>query len=195
MNTTSSYTRNLEALALVKALQDELREHGINTVLAGGAVRDIIHGSIPKDYDLIVLGPGDIQVASDASLLLARSVIPFHYSASFVQGALPGKLDWVLKAYIADIEVDIIRHNREYSSAKDAVEGFDCTLNMAWYDSTSDVVVRHPRYPEYGGRVFLTEYCDDPERRTKYLSAKYPEYQWPSHEEIQFHPNYKGARC
>jgi hypothetical protein len=162
-----------------------LNAAGYSAVIAGGAARDIHLGRVPKDYDIVVLGNydlGDICYVLDG---LTFDVTPFGEGASMA-GEAPLNLEWVVKAIVSGTSVDVIKQKELPTNPIQVVEGFDCTLNMAWVDCLGVVAV-HPRFPLPGQVVEMLPLCDYPAARAAYLSQKFPEYIWP--------PIKQGTQC
>jgi hypothetical protein len=177
-------------LVAMEVLQ-HLSHCGITAVIAGGSVRDTYHGKVPKDYDICVLGDHSIEDAittlDDCSGV--TGIEPFGDGASMADSA-DANLDWVIKFVCRGVHFDLIQFASLPSTPTELVESFDCTLNMAWLAEDGEVIL-HDDYPEPFGKVHILPLCDFPVARVLYLSEKYPQYQWPTAEELIAHPNYK----
>lgn len=186
-------TAVLKDVQVALALVDQLNQWNIHSVVAGGAARDILHDRVPKDYDLVVMDNYElVEVVVALEQIGATCVEPFGHEASMA-ACDDDKLDWVVKFRYKDVPFDIIQHARLPSDPQEVMEAFDCTLNMV-YLNDEGAPVKHPDFPEPGGRVEIRPLCDLPQQRVRYLSQKYPQYQWPSDIELMAHPNYhKGT--
>lgn len=162
-------------------------------VVVGGAARDLYHGRAPKDYDIMLLGSAEVDdIIQDLDMVRGSlrmevfgdgsSMLPVE---SLYQGADPERLAWVIKVRLDGLDIDIIKYTEDYETAKEAVENFDLSLNMAWIDPSDFTVKLHPEYPIAGGLVTILPRCDDPSKRVEYIRHKYPHYHYPTNAEIQ----------
>lgn len=158
-------------------IQRELKEWHINTVIAGGAARDILHCRVPKDYDLIVLGDWDSLQLQDNIEAAAKSL--GLTSEAYGEGVSSSESPHISLVVKVGCEVDVIQQVYAPQCPEDVVANFDCTLNQVWLDGESGLPLTLPNYPKRGELVCMLPKCDDPANRSMYLSAKYPEYQWP----------------
>lgn len=171
-------------------LLHHLEQAGIAACIAGGAARDLYHGNEPKDFDIVLLCPVD---EDDLVHALKRLCIPVKQFGSgcdtvSMNSATEERLDYVVKANLLGTECDIISLRAQPTTPQEAVELFDCTLNMAWLNKDGAIIL-HPDFPTEGGAVRMTDICDDPIGRMQYLSSKYPTYQWPTVASLMSHPN------
>lgn len=178
------------ALHVVHALE----EAGFTAIVAGGAARDIHHGVAPKDWDIILISECEVQEVYDALFLLDEDAEPFGDGASMTATDDPRNLDFVIKLRYMGADMDVIRQASFPETPEAAVEAFDCSLNMAWVGPSGDVVL-HKDYPEPGGLVKMLPLCDYPASRARYLSAKFPEYQWPTFETLEQICSRMGTQC
>lgn len=166
---------------------------GITAVIAGGSARDSYHGVTPKDYDICVLGDHTIDdaIAALDDCGHVTDIEPFGDGASMSANE-NRNLDWVIKFVRLGVHFDLIQFASLPLTPTELVESFDCTLNMAWIAEDGEVIL-HDDYPKPFGKVEFMPLCDFPLARMRYLSQKYPQYQWPSAEELKQHPNYEGT--
>lgn len=192
---------NHNDLKAVFLVQEALLEIGIQTVLAGGAVRDIIHGNQPKDYDLVCLGYED-DVMDVINLLVDKpfvDVLKVYGDGEYVADNDDENLAWVLKLNVLGTSIDIIQYADRLETPKEVVESFDCTLNMCWlppmHFNLNDIV-KHPSFPkQIGDKVLMLPLANNPKQRRDYIQRKYPQYVYETDAELDYHPNYEGARC
>lgn len=157
-------------------LQGNLALNGIQTALAGGAVRDIFHGREPKDYDLTVLNTGgnwhyEIDAVAWALKRLGVAYGYFdHYEAT-------GDSVFLGCFKLAGPHpVDIILTCQNFSSPEEVACSFDLTLNKYWYDGGE---IRHADDASHlTGRIEVNNpyRVSSPERIAR-MAAKYPEYE------------------
>lgn len=192
---------NHNDLKAVFLVQEALLEIGIQTVLAGGAVRDIIHGNQPKDYDLICLGYED-NISEVAGHLVDKPYVewmePFGEGASMKENT-DDNLAWVVKLGVLGTPIDLIQYADNLGTPEEVVESFDCTLNMCWLPSMHfnlNDIVKHPSFPKHiGDKVLMLPLAHNPKQRRDYIQRKYPQYLYETDAELDYHPNYEGARC
>lgn len=165
----------LEAMRVVRILD----ENGIDAMIAGGAVRDMLHGKEPKDFDVVVLGQVSLEEASLALEPLERQEFGEGASCTTNEAGASRHIDWVIKVFGQYTTLDIIQQSCHPTTAEEAVEAFDCTLNMVWLCPESFDIMKHIMYPKLGELIQMLPKCDFPEARSQYLSMKYPQYQWP----------------
>jgi len=166
----------MRTLADAQAVLDVLRDSGYAAVIAGGAARDTHLGRTPKDYDIIVLGnPLMYDVLASLDYIHEAHIELFGDGCSMPGVAV--NLEWVAKVTLHGTVIDVIKQVQYAATPEQAVEGFDCTLNMAWF--SGDRVVLHDRFPHKGDAVELLPLCDNPKVRVAYLSNKFPEFIWP----------------
>ncbi len=168
----------LEAAQQVLAI---LRGSGWRAVIAGGSARDHYLGRTPKDYDIVMLGDnhgGDIAYELQAHEfdVSVYGLVSNEYTRD--EGDPPSHLDWVIKVENYGTKIDIIQQSAHPESPTEAVEAFDVSLNMAWFNDAGHVVC-HPDFPMTGGVVKVLRLCDVPHKRIPYLAAKFPQYKWP----------------
>lgn len=158
-------------------IQSELRKWGIRSVICGGAVRDILHGRVPKDVDIVILGDHDperVRLAAERAFERAETP-PASHAASEVG-------DPVLCLVVQADGVDVIMQSTAPHTPEDVVESFDCTLNMCWIDPDSGMLLKHDEYPAPFGRVRMLSTCRDPLKRAEYLRGKCPGYVWMTYD-------------
>lgn len=181
-------------------LQDKLYSiFGTEVVLAGGAVRDLIHGRRPKDYDFCVLRKDEMQ---DDDIVEAAQ----EYAAS-LRGTLgvsevkvtetyrdASRINYVIQFQFEGLgQVDVINYGAHHGSGREQVLGFDCTLNMVWLTQDEDgnpCIVVEPEAAQVLARVRPNELTKDGDGRKRgrleYLAGKYPQYEHvdPHHTEL-----------
>lgn len=160
----------------IKEVIERLAKLGITAVAAGGCARDILHGRVPKDIDICILSDAPDESIDDIEAEFGQCDVFTKYN-----GETDGRIRFVIKTLVNDTEVDIIQYDTyrvgTISTGERQVECFDCTLNMAWIDSTGEVQT-HSQYPKPNGKVAMLKLCDFPKARLTYMSEKYPEYDW-----------------
>lgn len=117
-----------------------LRKRGFVAYWAGGCVRDMLLGRVPKDYD----------VATDATPQLVREI--FGRRRTIFTGAVFGVVNVLGPRHVANVEVATFRTDASYSDGRhpDSVtfstpEGDagrrDFTINGLFYDPVDDQVI------------------------------------------------------
>lgn len=137
MNTDSTHrrdTRSLEEKA--RSVVKKLREAGFESYFAGGCVRDMLLGTLPKDYDIatgatpdevIALFPKTIAIGAQFGVIQVRyggegfEVATFRTDGGYSDGRRPD--------------------NIEYATAKHDVERRDFTINGLLYDPIEERVL------------------------------------------------------
>lgn len=188
------------------AVLDVLKLAGYDGVIAGGAVRDTFLGREPKDFDIVLYGANSAEsvAATIEKYFVWYSAIEVCSAEDYILGEEKGanspsqvttQLTWVIKLHLDGVEIDILEFASQPYSPVSVVEGFDCTLNMAWFSDTGEPEL-HSMFPNKpGDRVYILPTCDYPIQRTAYLKAKFPEYVFPTAEELARHPNAENHKC
>jgi len=177
----------------VDAVLHVLRDNGVQAVVAGGAARDLYWGRIPKDYDLIIIGeaPSVDDLADDLRDQLAANVTPFGNGSSMADvdsiGGGSDRLDYVIKVEFNGVHIDVLKHVDDYPSPLDAVRNFDFSLNFIWLNDKWEAVPAAEFPILVDGTVIMGDNpsIDDPHGRVQYLRSKYPQYVYPTYEEIE----------
>lgn len=176
----------MKAYDYAKQVVDLLRDAGFSCVIAGGSARDTALGREPKDYDILVMGDTDCSEGIYELLMVHEfDVVTYGIDEDNYTAAgedTPPHLLWVIKTANV-IDLDIIQQRRLPTTPEQVVEGFDVSLNMAWFDDAGDVV-KHTEFPEPGGVITVLRDCDVPPARVAYLSQKFPGYIWPTFNSI-----------
>lgn len=117
-----------------------LRKRGFTAYWAGGCVRDMLLGRMPKDYD----------VASDATPQLVREI--FGRRRTIFTGAVFGVVNVLAPRHVANVEVATFRSDASYSDGRhpDSVtfstpevdaQRRDFTINGLFYDPIDEQVI------------------------------------------------------
>lgn len=157
------------------ALQ-KLWDAGYRAVVAGGAARDLLHGLVPKDWDIWVydvsgeLNPrAEVGVVNDLVFDGDGALSESYPDAESV-------VDWVLQFDEAGVAIDVCKLRPAVRGAADVVLYFDCTLNTAWLDGSMEHPTKSHLYPEYGGTVLPLPYVRDWEKRKARLTPRYSKW-------------------
>lgn len=182
----------MNTLEVALSVADQLRRAGIACVIAGGAARDTYHSREPKDYDIVVLDDYDVEESLrviDEDVKGTRN-LDFFGPGSSMRDCEDVNLDWVIKFEVDGVSFDLIQFSNHPNTPIEAVESFDCTLNMVWINEHGGVET-HCLFPAPGDKIILTDRCDHPARRVEYLRSKYPDFEWPDVHSIRAHRNYR----
>lgn len=165
-----------DKLAVVFALVGDLKNHGIESIVAGGCSRDIYHGKDPKDFDIIV--PGSAPAADVAALLtpLVESGKATNYKFfPMYAEADSDRIEWVFKVTIAGVDLDIIRY--AIDTVVDAPDYFDFNLNQyVTVEFPSGVYGTIPCWKDDPKDGLVAIRGDHTERREAYVKAKWEEF-------------------
>lgn len=132
-----AYTKNehkINKLAVdtnARYIVEKLQYHGYEAYIVGGAVRDLIVGNIPKDFDI------------------ATSATPKKIKAIFSNSRIIGKRFRLVHVYIANkiYEVSTFRSIREgsvgnqYGKIEEDVHRRDFTCNALYYDPIKELLI------------------------------------------------------
>jgi poly(A) polymerase len=148
------------AAALSRRVSEQLRTRGFRAYLVGGCVRDLLLGTVPKDYDIstdatpsqvLEIFPGANRVGAHFGVVLIREgdvhveVATFRSETTYGDGRHPDRVE-----FETDPRADVERR--------------DFTINALMMDPTTDEVLDY-----VGGRADiearLIRAIGDPERR------------------------------
>lgn len=157
------------------ALQ-KLRDAGYRAVVAGGAARDLLHGLVPKDWDIWVYDvSGELNQRAElgeVNALVFDGDGDMYTSYSDAEGVV----DWVLQFVEAGVAIDVCKLRPAVRGAADVVLYFDCTLNAVWLDGSMEHPTKSHLYPEYGGTVLPLPYVRNWEKRKAKLTPRYSKW-------------------
>lgn len=157
------------------ALQ-KLRDAGYRAVVAGGAARDLLHGLVPKDWDIWVYDvSGELNqraAVGEVNALVFAGDGDMSESYSDAESVV----DWVLQFDGAGVAIDVCKLRPEVRGVADVVMYFDCTLNTAWLDENMEHPTKSYLYPEYGGTVLPLPYVRNWEKRKAKLTPRYSKW-------------------
>lgn len=112
-----------------------LRDLDAHAYLAGGALRDLVLGGKPNDYDVFVISESPEETDSIHTTLVLSGYTQQH-SASYDS-----------EGYLADYRKGavnvVIYANKLYKNIIELVEGFDLNINMFLYDDLEEMVVQN----------------------------------------------------
>lgn len=113
----------------------QFRDASIVVLLCGGSVRDMIHGAIPKDYDLIVMNDvqSDEVIDTMDGIGFGSMAICAGYDLND-NDARKQEIDYVIKGRLNGCAFDVIRLNKDYDTPQQVVADFDFSINQAWLD-------------------------------------------------------------
>ena len=114
-----------------RRIVEKLQYHGYEAYIVGGAVRDLIIGNIPKDFDI------------------ATSATPKKIKSIFPNARVIGKRFRLVHVYVADkiYEVSTFRSIKEgsvgnqYGRIEEDVHRRDFTFNALYYDPTKELLI------------------------------------------------------
>lgn len=132
-----AYTKNehkINRLAVdpnARYIVEKLQQHGYEAYIVGGAVRDLIVGNIPKDFDI------------------ATSATPKKIKSIFHNSRIIGKRFRLVHVYIANkiYEVSTFRSIKEgsvgnrYGKIEEDVHRRDFTCNALYYDPIKELLI------------------------------------------------------
>jgi poly(A) polymerase len=120
---------------------ETLQQAGYHAYVVGGAVRDLIAGIVPKDYDVATdATPEQVRALFRRARLIGRRFQIVHV----MQGAETIEVSTFRAAHDADTQKDehgrVLRDNAWGSQANDAARR-DFTINALYYDPTTETVL------------------------------------------------------
>lgn len=119
-----------------------LKKHNIEACVAGGYVRDVLNGRIPKDMDVFILDDSSATMVCNC-LRGSGDIVPEVFASTEYDGMVKDNdLDYVVKADIG-MPVDFIAHDDPPESWGQQVSRFDNTVNMAAILGDGQVVMLH----------------------------------------------------
>lgn len=172
----------------IRDLYKALLDGGLPVVLAGGACRDLYHGTPPKDYDFLVLG-SDWLHSGAATFALGRELADDGTYRAIIQQSYSGNLRCgdVWEFEYSGLKVNVIfpclDGDGAWADMQSVIDHFDTSLNAIGYDFDTDEYVLDPRFTGLTNKVSL---ISDPDRigyertlkRYNRLQEKYPFYDW-----------------
>lgn len=156
---------------------------GADVILAGGAVRDIVHKRCPKDYDLLVLKDVSCESYEEEALFARETVLAAGGTNAEIfctyRTAHDCRIAYVVKFQLDGMDFDLIQHNTGYQTPREQVCNFDTNLNMMWMDAHGAVTIEPEAEAVLNGDTPVTALaaCDGLRAdRLSYLRTKYPGY-------------------
>ena len=160
---------------------ETLQKNGFKAYVVGGAVRDLIAGLVPKDFDIATNAtPDEVRALFRRSRIIGRRFQIVHV----MQGGETLEVSTFRAAHDADTQKDehgrVLRDNVWGSLAADAARR-DFTINALYYDPVSEIVLDyHHGVADIRQKTLRiigeprTRYREDPMRmlRAVRLSAK-----------------------
>lgn len=153
------------------------KDLGLNTVLAGGAARDILYGKEPKDFDLFLIDFNDDDVLGfdlDAKVTSVADEGTYYLYPHYNQDS-----ETINSVYHFEVQgrpFDLIILGGIVESISDIIEGFDLNLNQVWLNEAGLIEYRAD-HPFVTGDVSLTQSPDRPTKeRVLALAEKFPQY-------------------
>lgn len=123
-------TENYPLPVEVQGTLDLLRSRNIYAYLAGGAVRDMVLGHTPKDYDIFIISESPDETLVMDSLIRELGFEQQHQASYDSEG------------YLCDYRKDsvniVIYSDHLYFGIGGLVLGFDLNLNMWLYDDVEE---------------------------------------------------------
>lgn len=161
------------------------RQIGGRYILAGGCIRDLVLGRIPKDYDAFLIGTELDEKYADyaddlVGILAKLGLCDFKVSESY-RDCPAGRLAFVVQARLLTtarpVDIDFIAYTSAPTYGWEQVREFDSTINMCYLDPDDEGLVLLPEHPLITGVVQPLRSLDGdwPERRD-YLKEKFPQY-------------------
>lgn len=134
MNNTVSYPL-FEVPVEVRETLTMLRSTGAHAYLAGGALRDLVLGEKPNDYDVFVISESPEETDNLHTELVLSGFVQQHSASYDSEGYLADYRN-------GDVNV-IIYANTLYKNIVELVEGFDLNMNMFLYDDIEEIEVQN----------------------------------------------------
>lgn len=169
----------------VHAVLDMLRKVGYEAYVAGGAARDLHYGRVPKDWDIVLIGPSaDIDLVD---LLVAKAFgsVPNerHTNDDYMGESMDGRLEFVLQYAEAGLAIDILQYSDEPKTIEDQLRMFDCNLSYFWVDTTGEVRYlpdAHTISAHVKGEVVVFDIGTvRAKERRDHLASKFPGFTFP----------------
>lgn len=174
----------------VQAVLEALRKAGYEAYVAGGAARDLHYGRVPKDWDIVLIGPSaDIDLV-DRLASKAFGSVPNerHTNDDYMGESMDGLLEFVLQYSEAGLAIDILQYGDEPETIEDQLRMFDCNLSYFWIDTTGEVrylpdahTISRDVAEETVEFAFGTVRAKE---RRDHLMAKFPGIVFPDDEEL-----------
>ncbi len=174
--------------SFIRSLNEQFKDMGLSVCLAGGAVRDMVAGVKPKDYDFLVLGKEwlyDVLLeAKIRSLADTDTPVLTKGKAGYNDNHRCGD---VYEFEYAGRKVNLIFPNLSgdvpWATPQEALEHFDTTLNLYWYDFEARKIHIDNRASCNTLKVGFVSHPDEvgPQRTAKRyqrLQPRYPELDW-----------------
>lgn len=134
MNNTVSYPLCEVPVEVTETLK-MLRAHDAHAYLVGGALRDIILGKEPNDYDLFIVSESPEETDALHTALVLSGYTQQHASSYDSEGYLTDYRK-------GDVNV-VIYDNTLYSNIVELVQGFDLNINMYLYDDLEEMEIQN----------------------------------------------------
>lgn len=148
-----------------------IRQFAPTAIIAGGCARDIAHGAVPKDFDIIVPMGTPISSLKEHLKALAEggSYCAFVFSDGEGGYSEDDRVVLCIKATIKGVDFDVLLYNVTDDALK-AVAYFDA--NLSQYVLTKDGSARFAgdHHPNEGLRWVRG---DSSEKRREYIRAKH----------------------
>ena len=161
-------------------VRDVQQRLGLPTLFAGGAVRDLLHGKEPKDFDLFLMDGEDFQMYEeimDRIKAVADDGVVTEYQ-KYMTGS--EALHSVVHFEVQGRPFDFIVLDAVVYTPADVVKTFDLNLNQVWLDE--DGFYAFYDYLNYPIQTQLVQLTDSPDLpsidRIEALMERYPEYDW-----------------
>lgn len=150
------------------------KDLGLNTVLAGGAARDILYGKEPKDFDLFLLyNEGYQGEVLERVLAVADAGTVQEYPT---YNEVSETIDFVIYFEVQGRPFDLIILEQDVFSPSDVIETFDLNLNQVWMNEAG-LIEYKADHPFVTGDVSLTQSPDRPSKeRVLALAEKFSQY-------------------
>lgn len=164
-----------------------LKDAGVNTVLAGGACRDLLFKQEPKDYDFLVLGKDWLNSLTLDTLRGSlpdegtfSSVIQQSYSTNLRCGDV---WEFLFNGLLVNIIFPNLDGDGAWNTGQDVIDQFDTSLQVAFFDFEAGRLTVDPRHSFLTGKV---EFIADPDKigydrvykRYGRLHPKFPDLDW-----------------
>lgn len=166
-----------EALDIIDALD----KANIKATLCGGCARDLAHGIVPKDYDIVVHENQSSEVLAQRLTEAGFYAIEAYGDTCSTREDVRDDLDCVMSACAPNgAKCDILIYTCDFDSPEEIIRTFDCTLNMAWLGREFDglTIQTCDDYPSQSLPIRANKFVEGvDETRIRYIAGKFPQYQ------------------
>lgn len=152
---------------------------GLELCIAGGAVRDALHGKQSKDLDVEVLNFEDTynntyvaeRFEHIETLLLKVGAKDVEIFNEYEGASMDAHVDVILKFKLEGYDIDLILRDTHPKTPDELVELYDMNLNQVAFHKGRFLIIK----PIVGNKIVPTGKLLRI-KRVKHLMSKYPEY-------------------